>query len=180
MVPKVHGCVNEFGRRKYNNLFTLVKSLLIISHGNAEAERGFSINKHLLAVHGSATQEETIESIRMVKDYIKRCGGTDNVKITKQMVNDSKVAYRRYLDYLAEKKALEEKEKEAAKKSATAVAAVSADKKKEEAINTIDNDIQTLQCGIDIAEDTIKVGNEEQNVNMQEKTWDKKNSKIAG
>ena len=41
--------------------------MLILPHGNADPERGFSVNKHL-DNHGSTTSEETIEALRFLKD----------------------------------------------------------------------------------------------------------------
>ena len=42
-----HFC-NENGSRKYEKLWILVKCVMLISHGNADPEREFSINKHIL------------------------------------------------------------------------------------------------------------------------------------
>ena len=36
------------GRDEYTDLYRVVKICLVLSHGNAEAERGFSVNKQLL------------------------------------------------------------------------------------------------------------------------------------
>ena len=55
---------------KYHNLWILVKCILVFLHGNADPERGFSINKRLIDLHGYNVQEETIEAIRLVKDYL--------------------------------------------------------------------------------------------------------------
>ena len=62
-------CVSLFvGHCTANDLldhFWPLTIILTLPHGNAEPERGFSINKALLAVHGW-----TLEALRLVKDYI--------------------------------------------------------------------------------------------------------------
>ena len=91
----VQAIVDKCGKKKYSTLWSLVKCLLSLSHGNADPERGFSL-RFLLQVHGNAIQEETIEAVRLVKDFILYSGGTNNVQITKEMIISSRDAYWRY------------------------------------------------------------------------------------
>ena len=56
------------------------------SHGNSVPEWGFSINKHLLSLHGSLIKDETIVALRMVKDYILSVGGITKVSVNKQLL----------------------------------------------------------------------------------------------
>ena len=55
---------------KHHQLVALVQCILSHYHGNAVPERGFSLNRNLLDVHGFSTSEQTIISLRLVKDYI--------------------------------------------------------------------------------------------------------------
>ena len=71
---KVGELVDDFGAKKYPQLVALVKCVLSLSHGNSTLERGFSINKILLEIHGSRTYKDTIVALRMVKDAINRDG----------------------------------------------------------------------------------------------------------
>ena len=48
------------GNQKYKHLAKLALCCLVLSHGNAEPERGFSIDKYLLKVHGNAIEDESI------------------------------------------------------------------------------------------------------------------------
>ena len=64
--------VGEDALRKFPKLTSLMNCVLILSHGHADPERGFSVNKHLLNIHGSTTNEETIEAFRSVKDCFKQ------------------------------------------------------------------------------------------------------------
>ena len=42
------------GKSKYNVLFNFVMCVLLLSHGNSDPERGFSINKFLLDTYGNS------------------------------------------------------------------------------------------------------------------------------
>ena len=72
---KIGTIVGEDGLTKFPKLTSLMNCILILSHGNADPERGFSVNKHLLNIHGSTTSEETIEAFRFVKDCLNRKDG---------------------------------------------------------------------------------------------------------
>ena len=87
---------NENGSRKYDKLWTLVKCVMLISHGNADPEREFSINKHILSIHGPTTGEHTIESIRLVKEFVMKFGGSEKVPVTKWLLQSCKQAYSKY------------------------------------------------------------------------------------
>ena len=58
------------GRPKYRKLVSFVNHILTLSHGNADAERGFSITKQHLELHGNKTDEDTLNVLRNVKDYL--------------------------------------------------------------------------------------------------------------
>ena len=55
---KIGSMKDDSGHLKYLQLFSLVKCVLSISHSNSIPERGFSINKHLLDIHGNSTQND--------------------------------------------------------------------------------------------------------------------------
>lgn len=94
------GAMKENGKMKYQQLFALVKCCLSISHGNSAPERGFSINKHILQVHGTNISENCLVAIRRVKDNIVRCKGEPNISINRdllQYVQNSHLAYAAYM-----------------------------------------------------------------------------------
>ena len=109
------------GKSKYNILFNFVMCVLSLSHGNSDPERGFSINKFLLDTHGNSISEVTIECIRLLKDFLIRKGGLENVDINKQMMKSCKSSHERYqLDLAAKRKQkLEEEALSNAKKQET-------------------------------------------------------------
>ena len=65
----VGSIVDMEGRPKYQKLVTFVILILMLSHRNAGAERGFSITKQHLELHGNKTNEDILNPLRNVKDY---------------------------------------------------------------------------------------------------------------
>ena len=57
-----------------------------LSHRNANSERGFSISKDMLNVHGTSTDQKTIEALCLVKDYINLHGGVSKIKVCKDLI----------------------------------------------------------------------------------------------
>ena len=104
MKKKVGGILKDDGTFKYARLFLLVKLVLSISHGNSVPERGFSINKYLLQVHGSSTSEETIEALRFVKEEICCVGGVMKFPINRELPSSVKGAHGKYVADLEAKR----------------------------------------------------------------------------
>ena len=89
--------------------------VLILSHGNAQVESGFSINGDILSenLHG-----ESVVAQRQVYDRIHDQGGVLNVDITKEMMFSVRVSHSRYTEALKEKRLkYSEEEKQAKKRS---------------------------------------------------------------
>ena len=103
---------NESGALKYPQLFSLAKTILSLSHGNAVPERGFSINKYILSTHGNSLKEDTIVALRLVKDELCYVGGLENFKITKPLIKAVKGSYGKYEKYLEAQRELEAKQKQ--------------------------------------------------------------------
>ena len=55
---------------KFPILSAFMNCVLSILHGNSVPESGFSINKHILDIHGHSLKEDTIEALRVVKDAV--------------------------------------------------------------------------------------------------------------
>ncbi|XP_065281218.1 uncharacterized protein [Dermacentor albipictus] len=62
------------GEQKYPLLAKLVKALLSLPHGNADCERGFSINKHLLEGRASLSVN-SLNGLQQVETYLQRYNG---------------------------------------------------------------------------------------------------------
>ena len=84
--------------------------ILALPHGNADPERGFSLNKNVLSVHGYSIKEETLEAIRLVKDFIIRNGGVVNIDISKDLIEYCKGSHTRYQCYLSEQRKIQQEE----------------------------------------------------------------------
>ena len=155
-------------------MWALVKCVLVLSHGNADPERGFSINKHLIDIHGCNIGEETIEAIRLVKDHIIKSGGLEYVSITKKMLNMCGNASSKYKEYLQVKEQLAQKEAAADKANEEAVALEQKDKEKTEKLREIDVDMRFIRTAIGIADQSVVEGNDNLSCCIRSKTLDRK------
>ena len=61
-----------FGKDEFKAAWDFISKLLVISHGQASVERGFSINKHASFVNQS---EDSLVARRIVRDHINYVGG---------------------------------------------------------------------------------------------------------
>lgn len=66
--------------------------------------------KICLAVHGFSIKEETLEAIRLVKDYIIQNEGVCNVTVTKELMKSCEASRTRYECYLSNQKKKSEEE----------------------------------------------------------------------
>lgn len=105
---------NVEGHQKFKILVKLVQICLSVSHGNADPERGFSENKHILDGRESLG-EESIVAIRLVKESVRLHGGILNFPINRRLINLFENAKTAYDESQAIKKA-QKAEQEAAKK----------------------------------------------------------------
>ena len=97
---------------KFPILCKLAKTLMVVSHGNADPERGFSLNKNILTDNRSSLSQSSIVGLRTVKDFLIAAGGIENVKITRSMIHHHQQAAKKYREEMeSEKKKLEEVEK---------------------------------------------------------------------
>ena len=88
-------------KRTYQSLWKVVADLLILSHGQASVERGFSVNKQLEVEN---LQERSFIAQRLVQDYVQSVGGVLAVSINKPLLSSAAGARQKYLSYLDEQK----------------------------------------------------------------------------
>lgn len=114
--PNVHR-VDEFfsthmSGENYVALFDIVKILLVLSHGQASVERGFSVNKEIEVEN---LREHSLVAQRIICDHLRAVGGVLNVPITKKLLAaaaSSRQKYEKHLqDQRDKKKTDEEKRK---------------------------------------------------------------------
>ena len=124
--------LNEDGNPRYCYLSKLALTILLLPHGNADPERGFSVNKKILEKHGDNIDEDTSESVRTVKDFLIQSGGQSGIEVKKemrtvkdfliqsggqsgievqkQMIQQCKSSRSKYQKYLEEKRAQKKEE----------------------------------------------------------------------
>ncbi|XP_012557417.2 uncharacterized protein LOC105844874 [Hydra vulgaris] len=102
--------LNDSGSPKFPNITSLFKVVSSLSHGNSVPENGFSINKHIIQLHGTSLDPETIEALRFVKDTILSFGSILDIPITKSFIQSVKFAHLSYKADLEAKRRLKEKE----------------------------------------------------------------------
>jgi len=85
----------------YPKAWSVCELALLLSHGQASVERGFSVNKELVLENHS---EQTLSARRIIKDYIIHVNGVTNVEITRNMVLAAQCARAKYANYLAQQK----------------------------------------------------------------------------
>ena len=96
-------------------LWKVIKDVLLLSHGQASVERGFSVNKQIATDN---MQQKTLTALRILQDHISSVGGAQNIVITPKLLASASQAKSRYNAYLeetrrqAEKAALSGKRKE--------------------------------------------------------------------
>nr|CAD7200981.1 unnamed protein product [Timema douglasi] len=89
------------GDANYKHLWEVIKICLVLSHGNATVEGGFSVNKSLLVEN---MHEKTVTAQRHIHDEIQEAGGIKNIHISKKMLDYVRGARKRYHEYLEMKK----------------------------------------------------------------------------
>jgi hypothetical protein len=100
------------------DLFSVVKLVLALSHGNASVESGFSGNGEMLVEN---LHEESLTAKRTVYDAVQSSGGLMSVNISRVMLTYVRGSYVRYTEALERKrKASSDQDKLLAKKRAAA------------------------------------------------------------
>ena len=83
------------------DLEVVVRFVLIVSHGNARVESGFSVNGEILLPN---MYGETIVAQRFVHEAIQKVGGTTKIEITNEMMKSVKASYKKFNSANEEKK----------------------------------------------------------------------------
>ncbi|XP_049270810.1 uncharacterized protein LOC125758087 [Rhipicephalus sanguineus] len=91
----------------YSELWRVVELLLVLSHGQATVERGFSVNKQV-----SVENLKSLSYImqRAICDAVDKAGGILNIPITKELKTSVSSARHRYHAHLEEQKRKQQEE----------------------------------------------------------------------
>ena len=102
--------------KTYTKLWKVMKLVFVLSHGQADIERGFSVNKDILSCNMG---EDTVTAYRFVFDGVQALGcNIHDIVVTKKMLESCRMARNRYkifLDQQKEQKKTSEKEQHAQK-----------------------------------------------------------------
>lgn len=101
--------------QKYAQLWGVVEQILILSHGQATVERGFSISKETSVENLS---KESFVAKRLILDALKKVGGAAKFPISKELLCSASSARKKYEEYLEEQRQMEAKQKAAQKRKA--------------------------------------------------------------
>ena len=74
---------------EYDKVLTVIKLLMVLSHGQASVERGFSVNKKV-EVENLGTQ--FLVAQRMICDHVKSVEGVLKVSITQKLLKSASAA----------------------------------------------------------------------------------------
>ena len=86
----------------YSKLWKIVRMLLVLSHGQASVERGFSVNRQTEVEN---MHEETFVARRLIYDCVTHAGGIQNIDVSnKQLLLSVGAARQKYFAYLEEQK----------------------------------------------------------------------------
>ena len=103
---------NTTGAIKYPKLSKLaLHCLLVLPHGNSDPERGFSINKNILKIHGYSTKEDTLIALRFIKYTLILKGGHLKIPLSKDLFVSCRGARSSYLAFLEAQRSEKEMEK---------------------------------------------------------------------
>ena len=97
LVGKERILFERMANESYKSLFSVVKLILILSHGQATVERGFSVNKE---VEVENLKEHTLVAERIVCDHVNSVGGVLKVELSKPLLLSVKMSRQRYEKYL--------------------------------------------------------------------------------
>lgn len=93
----------------YAALFDIVKVLLVLSHGQASVERGFSVNKEIEVEN---LHEHSLVAQRIICDHLRAVGGVLNVPVTKKLLPAAASSRQKYRKKGTKRRQLKNKERE--------------------------------------------------------------------
>lgn len=105
------------GNKQPVQVWSVVKLLLLMSHGQATVERGFSVNKEVAVEN---LKERSFIAQRIIRDHIESVGGLPNVQISKKkLLMSSAGAQQKYLSHLEEQRRMKVSQKKILKTKST-------------------------------------------------------------
>jgi len=97
----------------FKDLMLVVRMICYLFHGNANVERGFSVNAECLFKN---MKEESIVACRQTYDAVLHEGGVDALEITKAFLHCARNTHSRYAEDLERRQQVSAAEQEASMK----------------------------------------------------------------
>ena len=94
---KIDDLKDVMGEKKFPSIMKVVKTALILGHGNAEVERGFSESGKSVTDDRVHLSEASINGIHATTDGLKAFKGPGSVPITKQLLQLGRSAHAHYV-----------------------------------------------------------------------------------
>ena len=89
------------GVKEYRELWHVVRQLLLLSHGQATVERGFSVNKEASSDNIS---QLSLVARRQIINHVRKVGGVKNVPITHGLIMSASSARKKYFQHLEDQR----------------------------------------------------------------------------
>lgn len=100
-------------KAEFCHLWEVVKLVLVLSHGQASVERGFSVNKEVMVEN---LKEHSLIAQRIIHDHVNHVGGLLNIAYTKELLLSAASARQKYHMYLDEQRRQKQDELRAQKR----------------------------------------------------------------
>lgn len=102
-------------KAEFSQLWETVRLSLVLSHGQASVERGFSVNKE---VRVENLKEHSLVAQRIIHDHVRVIGGLHNICYTKELFLSASAARQRYHMYLDDERCKKQDEQKEQKRKA--------------------------------------------------------------
>ena len=137
-----------------SKLWDLLRELLILSHGQATVERGFSVNRQVMIEN---MKEQTFIAQRTIHDHIQSIGGLGQLVVSRELLAAASAGRQRYSAYLEEQKKEQQQASQNRKRKMVLEEKAELEKKKKR----LANEISVLQLDADSlateAEEKVKL-----------------------
>lgn len=102
-------------KAEFSQLWETVRLSLVLSHGQASVERGFSVNKEVMVEN---LKEHSLVAQRIIHDHVRVIGGLHNICYTKELFLSASAARQRYHMYLDDERRKKQDEQKEQKRKA--------------------------------------------------------------
>jgi hypothetical protein len=125
---RVDTLYSEYMAPKFPALWSIVQQLLLLSHGQASVERGFSVHKQTTVENIS---KKGLKARRLVIQAVRDAGGAEHIDISKEMLSYCSQVRNKYKKYREEQRKAEAVDRVSRKRKADNEELAGIEKKKQ-------------------------------------------------